>query len=64
MRRVGLTILVAALALAGFALSVLSAEPPAPGARHWASAPLLAFSILFVMGGLVALATARLGSLK
>ena len=57
-------LLLVLLALAAFAFAIFGGIPAQPGQRHWAAAPLLAFSILFSMGGLVAAMTARLGSLK
>ena len=63
MLRAGVTLVIAGSILAAFAFVVLG-HPVAPGARHWAAAPLLAVSIVGSMGGLVALATSRRGSLK
>lgn len=64
MRRAAGLLVLATLALAALAFSVFRAPSPAPGERHWAAAPLLAFSIVLTMSGLVALASARRGSLK
>jgi len=63
MRRASVAFLVTVLTFTGFAFAVLAASP-AEGGRHWAHAPLLAFAIVGAMGGLVAVASARLGSLK
>lgn len=54
--RAPVAVFVALVFLSAFTFGVF-AEAPAPGARHWAAAPLLAVSILFVMGGLVAIAS-------
>lgn len=64
MRRAASLILLSALALAAFSLSVFGSTPAAPGEKHWAAAPLLAFTIVGGMSGLVAVAASRRGSLK
>lgn len=64
MRRAATLVLLAAIGLAAFALSVFSAEPAPDTGKHWAAAPLLAFTIVGGMSGLVAVAASRRGSLK
>ena len=63
MRGTPLAAFLALVALVIFAFMVFQGgEGAASGARHWATAPLTAFAIVFSGGALVALSSGRNGS--